>query len=400
VGVGRVWLLCALLVMSGSLSIRAQDSVSAVEVDAIECWRRVGANAVHVGEQFDMQVTCSIVETDEARAVVDVSWLDPETLGVSPFEVIDGERYQDLVQGPRRFFQYRYSLRLIGEDYFGLDVELPPLELRYRIERTLPTGVVAEGRELTYLLPAESVRVLSLVPTNASDIRELPTDTFGDAEARLFRASVVNIAGMVFGAFALIAFGAAVLVAHREWKGRVDTGVPCASDWGIARATLDHITSVQRERQTNDWTPALVARGLAAFRVAGALAVSLPVAQREATPNEQESGCEGEVLVSRSLFSSTRLRVSSPLTVKRLNQELAASHANIALDGDMVALVRDGLGMFSVARYGAESLDAEALDRELVLGISVMKTLVARHFPIRRMLERYWNDVRALVRLR
>ena len=133
-GVGRVWLLCALLVMSGSLSIRAQDSVSAVEVDAIECWRRVGANAVHVGEQFDMQVTCSIVETDEARAVVDVSWLDPETLGVSPFEVIDGERYQDLVQGPRRFFQYRYSLRLIGEDYFGLDVELPPLELRYRIE--------------------------------------------------------------------------------------------------------------------------------------------------------------------------------------------------------------------------------------------------------------------------
>ena len=66
----------------------------------------------------------------------------------------------------------------------------------------------------------------------------------------------------------------------------------------------------------------------------------------------------------------------------------------------MVALVRDGLGMFSVARYGAESLDAEALDRELVLGISVMKTLVARHFPIRRMLERYWNDVRALVRLR
>ena len=106
-GVGRVWLLCALLVMSGSLSIRAQDSVSAVEVDAIECWRRVGANAVHVGEQFDMQVTCSIVETDEARAVVDVSWLDPETLGVSPFEVIDGERYQDLVQGPRRFFQYR-----------------------------------------------------------------------------------------------------------------------------------------------------------------------------------------------------------------------------------------------------------------------------------------------------
>ena len=53
-------------------------------------------------------------------------WTNSE-LGVEP-------NGQDLVQGPRRFFQYRYALRLIGEDYFGLDVELPPLELRYRIE--------------------------------------------------------------------------------------------------------------------------------------------------------------------------------------------------------------------------------------------------------------------------
>ena len=399
-GAGRVGLLCALFVISGSFSIRAQDVASTVEVDAMECWRRIGANAVHVGERFDMQVTCSIVETDEARAVADVSWLDPETLAVSPFEVVDGERYQDLVQGPRRFFQYRYSLRLIGEDYFGLDVELPPLEVRYRIERALPTGVVAEGRELTYVLPAESVRVLSLVPTNASDIRELPTDTFGDAEARLFRASAVNIAGMVFGTFALIALGGAMLVARREWKGRTETGNLCASDWGIARGTLNHIVSVQRERETNDWTPTLVARGLAAFRVAGALAVSLPVAQREVTSDEPESGGEGEVLVSRSLFSSTRLNVSSALTVKRLNQELAASNGTMQLDGDMVALVRDGLGAFSVARYGVETVDGDALDRELALGMSVMKTLVAQHFPLRRVLVRYWDQARALVRLR
>jgi len=397
---GRVKLLCVLLVMSGALSMRAQDGGGTVEVDAMQCWRRIGANAVHVGERFDMQVTCSIVETDAARTVADVSWLDSETLGVSPFEVVDGERYQDLVQGSRRFFQYRYSLRLIGEDYFGLDVELPPLELRYRIERTLPTGVLAEGRELTYVLPAESVRVLSLVPTNTSDIRELPTDTFGDAEARLFRSSAVNIAGMVFGAFALITLGGAILVARREWKGRGETGALCASDWRIARATLDQIVSVQREREINDWTPALVARGLAAFRVAGALALSLPLAQRETTLGGQESGDEGEVLVARSLFSSIRMRVSSVVTVKHLEQELATSDGAVEPDGYIVASVRDGLGAFNVARYGVATVDAESLDQELASCMGVMKTLATRHFPLRRIVARYWDDVRALVRLR
>ena len=51
-GAGRVGVLCALFVISGSFSIRAQDVASTVEVDAMECWRRIGANAVHVGERF------------------------------------------------------------------------------------------------------------------------------------------------------------------------------------------------------------------------------------------------------------------------------------------------------------------------------------------------------------
>ena len=103
----------------------------------------------------------------------DLGRLEPGTLSVSPFEVLDGERYGDIVRGPRRFFQYRYGLRIIGEDYFGLDVQLPALELAYRITRTLDGGPAVEGREVMYVLPPESVRVLTLVPAEVGDVREL-----------------------------------------------------------------------------------------------------------------------------------------------------------------------------------------------------------------------------------
>ena len=128
-------LYLALLTLSyglGVTSVSAQSPES-MEVDALQCWRRIGANAVHVGERFTMTLTCAVVETDDARAVPDLAWLEPETLTVSPFEVLEGQRYQDILRGSRRFFQYQYELRIIGEDYFGLDVELPPLEIRYRI---------------------------------------------------------------------------------------------------------------------------------------------------------------------------------------------------------------------------------------------------------------------------
>ena len=161
--------------------------------------RRFAAGAGSAGTRstwasaFDMLVTCGVAETEAARAVPDLAGLEPESLAVSPFEVLEGERYDDLVRGPQRFFQYRYTLRILGEDYFGADVELPALNVRYRIERSLDGGPVLEGRELTYALPPEPVRVLALVPVEVADIRELPGETFGDAEARLFRASFAAV---------------------------------------------------------------------------------------------------------------------------------------------------------------------------------------------------------------
>ena len=174
-------------------SARMQGDSDLEQVEALRCWRRVEQNAVRVGEHFTMTLTCSVVETNRGRTVLDMVGLEPETIDIPPFEVLGGQRFADVQDGPRRFFQYQYTLRLIGEDYFGQDVQIPALALNYRIERSVDGGAALPGRELTYILPSESIRVLSLVPDEMPDIRGLPSETLGEADARLFRASMAML---------------------------------------------------------------------------------------------------------------------------------------------------------------------------------------------------------------
>ena len=172
-------------------------------VDALQCWRRVDRNAVRIGEHFTMTVTCRVVETETARAVPDEAALQPQSIDVAPFEVLDGQRYADVRDESGRLFQFHYTLRVIGEDDFGVDVEIPALEFNYHIDRMLDASAVRPGRELTYVLPAEPIRILSLVPAQIEDIRDVGVETFGAAEARRFRANAALLAAAVLGIVAL-----------------------------------------------------------------------------------------------------------------------------------------------------------------------------------------------------
>ena len=307
-----------------------------VALEALRCWRRVAAHAVHVGERFDMLLTCAVVETGTARAVPDLARLEPATLGVSPFEVLDGERYDDVVRGPRRFFQYRYALRIIGADYFGLDVELPPLELRYRIERSLDGGAAAEGRELAYVLPPESIRVLSLVPVAAADIRELPGETFGDVEARLFRANLTGIAAAAIGVAAagVLLLGAAR--ARREWRGAAAARADRVPASRIARAALGELRAVRAAAEAEGWTGDLVARALAALRIAAALAVGRPVAQSAAGAGagapSKRSAVRGRQGVAQSAVDA-EVSSSSKLEARSSAQSAAGAAVDAGVRG-------------------------------------------------------------------
>ena len=358
-----------------------------VEVDALQCWRRIARHAVHVGERFDMVLTCAVVETDAARAVPDTAALDPATLAVSPFEVLDGERFGDLVRGARRFLQYRYVLRIIGEDYFGLDVELPPLEVTYRIERSLDGLAAVEGRELAYVLPSESVRVLSLVPAAAGDIRELPAETFGEAEARLFRANAAAVAAAAFGVAALGALLAAVARARRERNGTVPTGPERLAGWRVAGAALGELRNVEEASQTGGWTAELVTRALPALRVAGAVAIDQPVAQLPAGKGGRDVDDDGRVPVVRRWMRSTHAHVSSPVTAWRMRR--AAERLQCDGPADAAASIADALACFTRARYAAPvELQPEALSGHLDAAVRALQALRVAALPPMRLLRR------------
>ena len=98
---------------------------------------------------------------------------------------------------------------------FGKDVALPDMKLSYRVQTKVGQKTSLQGRDQTYILPAQSVRVLSLVPADATDIRDTSSsDTFGDIDQRAFRANLFTVIGGVLfvlaALMALLGAGAAV----------------------------------------------------------------------------------------------------------------------------------------------------------------------------------------------
>jgi len=81
---------------------------------------------------------------------------------------------------------------------FGRDVALPETKISYRVQSKMGQKTSIQGRDQTYLMPAQSMRVLSLVPSDAADIRDTSaSDTFSDIDQRAFRANLFTIVGGV-----------------------------------------------------------------------------------------------------------------------------------------------------------------------------------------------------------
>ena len=159
-----------------------------------------------MGERFALTLTCGAVEIDRNTVVVDPTQLDGGALALSPFEVVATTRHEDVVAPPRRYFQYDYTVRIVGPTFFGQDVDIPALSIKYNI---VSKAGGTEGRDQIYILPALPLRVQSLVPGKAADIRDASRETFADREARRRRATEELVAAVVAGAFAIVLVGLA-----------------------------------------------------------------------------------------------------------------------------------------------------------------------------------------------
>jgi hypothetical protein len=355
-------LLVALLLIARA---SAAQPASVVEVDPIRCWWRTSDGAVAVGQPFTLTLTCAVLENDAVRVVADESPLAVGAVQLAPFELVSGEHPADLRSGQRRFFQYVYTARLIDPTAIDRDVKLPDLSIHYRVASRVQADSL-EGRDRIYMLPPQSVHVTSMVPADATDIRDASDIKFGEAESLRFRARVFNIA-----AIALTALGVLVLVpaAMRAVFGsarrsRVDAAT--VSDRAILRSVASELAAVQSEAK-GGWSPELAARAAAALRVVAGYAIGRLPRQRPLEPDSAAG--DGRIVVTRRGLKTRRIAVTSPVTSQELTVALeklppTTPHARRSGLEDL----RNALTSFTRVLYAQETPMAE-LDDALAAGV-------------------------------
>ena len=357
------------------------DAITNVEVDPIRCWWRTTKGEVRIGEQFELWLTCAVLENEAVQVVPDQSHLGVEVAALAPFEVIGGSHPADLRSGQRRFFQYQYILRIINPDAIGKDVRIPDAVIHYKVNSRVAANTSLQGRDLTYILPSESVRVVSMVPPDAADIRDASGENFGVVESLGLRAGVLEIIAIT----AIVLGSLMVLFVVVRLIGRASQRTPAdertIATRGVLGAALRELSQVQHQRAQQDWNEALVGRALAATRIAAACAIGRAVSQRVA--DGAVVSPEGRVVAARGLRGKPRL-LSSPVTAGEVDRRIRTSDP---ADRPLLEDLRDALTAFSVSQYGrAHTLDSTALDTALTNVKAAAQRVRARHAWIKTAL--------------
>jgi hypothetical protein len=365
-----------LLLAMATQPVMAQQSQN-VELAPIECYWRTSSSSVHLGEVFTVGLTCGVIETASTTVVADQSRLDPDVLQLQPFEVIDGSVAPDLRTPTRRFFQYQYRVRYIGDE-IGRDLTLPALTLTYRVQSRVEADAAAiESRERQYILPARPIRVLSLLPGAAGDIRDPAPASFEDIRSTRFTASVLRIVAWAFFALAAVVAIWALVRAAKRSRGHRHVTVRLASDGAILRGVARELTDVRRHRDTEGWSDALAARALAALRVAANYELARPVVQvpaRQAVPGTGQLRVPGRWARGAVLLSGS----TTPAHLARERQRAeAAGEGRSARLADL----EQALTRFAAAAYGRNhaTVDADDLDTALTEGQRAVQALRAHY---------------------
>ena len=358
-----------------------------VAVDPIRCWWRTSAGAVHVGEQFDLALTCAVLESEAVSVVVDESRLGNAVVQMAPFEVVSGTHPADLHEGIRRFFQYEYRLRLISPDVVGQDVRVPDIGLHYRVNSKVDGNASVQGRDLMYYLPPAVIRIESLVPDGATDIRDATGASFGSIDALTFRAGLFNIIGLALMAFGALMVLLVLIRLARGAKTRTPADQRELSTGALLGVATRELAAVKRERSTAGWTDDLLDRALGAARVAGAGAMGRPINQR--VTNAETVGGEGRLMTSGPRRGTRRI-VSASATPHDLARLVDRLEPTDSRRSNLEAL-RDALTALTAAQYGRAQARSESTLDEALDGAARAASSVRAQYMFPRSLLSKWG---------
>ena len=153
-----------------------------------------------------------------------------------------------------------------------------------------------------------------------------------------------------------------------------------------AGAVARELTAIRRENAAAEWSPERIGRGLAALRIAAAVALDQRVAERGAAADA--SPRPGELHIRCGPLARRWVMVSSPATPPMVAAAAAGGQGDGISDGDLERLQR-ALAVFGTARYArpGEPLPG-ALAVALEDGIEVSRQLRIRALAPLRLARR------------
>lgn len=346
----------------------------AVEVDPIRCWWRTTHGAVAVGQPFTLTLTCAVIESDAVRVVPDQAPLEVGTVQLAPFELVSGSHPGDLRSGQRRFFQYHYNLRVIDATAIDRDIKLPDLSIHYRVESRVQADAL-EGRDRVYLLPPLSVHVTSLVPADATDIRDGSDVPFGEIDTLRFRARAFSIGAMALAALGVVLLIPAVMRMALGARQVRKEGPAKVSDRAVLGSVARELNEIQSAAK-GGWSADLAARAATALRIAAAYALGRSPRQR--VLDAGSSPTDGRLLVTRRGLKTRTIAISSPVTTQELTDALeklplTTAHERRTLLED----VRNALASLTRSMYAANAGEGD-LDGAITAGVRATEQLRRR----------------------
>ena len=353
-------------------AVTAQEMTAA---EPIRCWWQSSTGAVTIGEPFSVVLTCAVVDTELVQVVPDETRLGVASVQVAPFEILGGAHPADVHRGSRRFFQYQYSLRLINVDAIGHDVNVPGLAIQYRVHSRVGANASLEGRDLTYLMPPLPIKVLSLVPAEAADIRDGGDAGLGVLESLRFRTSLFEILALSLAALSalMVVLGLVPLARRTQRAGAMDTNrLP---DRAVLRDVAAELDDVQAQIARDGWSDAHTARALSAVRIVAAHAIDRPVSQKPLAASAPTP--EGRIVVSHGRLRPARAAVASPVTagdVARAGSALADS-VSLTRRYHLEGLQHGLASLTSAVYHKVPARDARELDEALRHAASVATEL-------------------------
>lgn len=358
-----------------ALLIALMLSQQPAAVEPIRCWRQSSSGAITIGETFTVTLTCAVFETADTQVVPDESRLNVASIQMAPFEILGGTHPPDVRRGGRRFFQYDYQLRIISPDAIGHDVQVPALTLTYRIHSRVGAAAKLEGRDLSYLLPAMPIKVLSVVPADATDIRDASVASLAALDSlrlqsRLFNAVAIALAVL---ALAMVVLALVPMARRARTDGVVDR--PRVPDRAVLRGAIEELEALKARTARDGWSDADLSRALDAERVIAAVAIGRKVSQKPLPAAGPIP--EGRLAASHGLLRQLRVSVSSPSTAGDVERAIGGNGMSVARQQQLQSL-QSGMAALTAAQYSrTPSRDAAALDEAVQQALGLAADLVA-----------------------